>query len=105
MDVNHFDELKKCCPKGTQIVIVYRGSSKSGMARWFDVYVPNRNQVFGNALWRYTVTAGELGGFRYDRKREALRINGCGFSAADEICRELAKSLYGEYDALTYQEI
>lgn len=97
-DIEH---LKKFAPAGSCLVIVRRGVSDSGMRRWFDVY-----SVSKDARWpmlRLTFTASSILRVNYDRKREALYYNGCGFSAPDEIARDLGHALWGQ--PFEYQEL
>jgi hypothetical protein len=71
--------------------VLQRDRSRSGMARWLDVYV-----IRGGELRRLTWSVAAACGFTYDKRREAIRIGGCGFSAAQEIASSLTYALWGK---------
>lgn len=47
--------------------------SRSGMTRWIDLYVIRDNEPV-----RITRSAADVTGYTYDRRRDALKIEGCG---------------------------
>lgn len=54
--------------------------SQSGMARWYDAYI-----TIDGCIVRVTYSLAEMGNQKYDKKHEAIRVNGCGFSAPQHI--------------------
>jgi hypothetical protein len=99
--------LRKYIPLGPPLIIVFRGRSASGMARWYDVYgIPTcyigRDQ---HPLSRLTWSVARLTGIAYDKKREALKIKGCGFCAEDDIVEAIAIALGFERKDVTYQSV
>lgn len=68
---------------------IYRGSSASNMSRYYDVYAIMPD---GDPL-RLTGSIAEILHYRYDRRREAIRIDGYGFSATSEIMDDLRRNL------------
>lgn len=100
IDKNDIDHARKNLPKGTRLITCFRGRSASGMCRWYDVYAVGAD----GKLDRWTGTASAFVG-RYDNRREAIRINGAGFSGAQEIAQAFAYGLHGDIEAFEYQEI
>ncbi len=97
---NDLKHAKKNLPKGTRLIVCYRGRSASGMCRWYDVYAVGS----GGRLDRWTGTASNFCG-RYDNRREAIRVNGGGFNGAQEVAQAFAYGLYQDVKAFDYQEI
>lgn len=91
-------------PQGLALVILFRGRSTSGMARWFDVYAIDTDGA-DRPLLRLTWSVATLCGMKYDTKREAIRINGCGFSGAQDIAESVAVAFGLRTDDVKYQEI
>jgi len=93
-------------PKGLALVILFRGRSTSGMARWFDVYaIDTECPDNDRPLLRLTWSVATLCGMKYDTKREAIRINGCGFSGAQDIAESIAFAFKLQTSDVKYQEI
>jgi hypothetical protein len=82
------------------IICVWRGRSKSGMTRYYDFYFHD-----GEMLLRMTYSIAVALGYTYDRKQEALKIGGCGFSATDQITRDLAHAMFGAGLPFSHQDI
>lgn len=106
IDKTDTDFARKNCPVGSVLIIVFRRVSPSGLARWYDVYTastyPDKTSY---PLMRWTLTVAGMIDHSYDRKREAIRVNGCGFSAPDEICRAFGIALHNNVDAFAHQDI
>lgn len=77
---------------------VLRHRSRSGMARWLDVYAflpcPERGD---RAVEKYRLSylVANATGYAYDRRHEAIRVNGCGFDVGHDVVYSLSMALFG----------
>lgn len=99
------ETLHKLVGSGETIHVVLRGVSRSGMARWIDLYriVPRSDNSV--TVHRITPLVARACGLRYDARREALRVGGCGFDAGHAVVSHLAHTLFGRDDALHFEWI
>ena len=75
---------------GSTVWTVLRHVSPSGMTRWLDLYTIDSD---GEPI-RLTYQACILAGFRYDTKRNALKIEGCGTDMGFEAVYGLGRYLW-----------
>ena len=90
------EQLRRQVTKGATVYTVLRHVSRSGMSRLISCYVI----IDGEPRWLDGFIA-RAGLFTMDRKREALRVGGCGMDMGFHVVYELASLLYnGEGYAL-----
>jgi len=82
-------ELHYHLKPGDTVWSVWRGTSSSGMTRWFDFYVIRDNEPL-----RLTYLMCVAMGYRYDTKREALKTQGCGMDMAFDAVYTLGSSMW-----------
>ena len=82
-------ELKKLCKPGATVWTVLRHVSASGMTRWIDLYVIKKNEPM-RITWHVSQLVGT-----YDRKREALKVGGCGMDMGFHVVHNLSYALHG----------
>lgn len=92
--------LKETVKPGDTIYVILRNVSKSGMSRLIDLYLIKNSRPF-----RITWNAARTLQVPYDRRREALRIGGCGTDVAFEAVYNLGWALFNDTGALTHQWI
>lgn len=86
------DTFRRSLQDGDTLFFILHHVSKSGMARFFNVYAfPVRNGK--SSPYRLTWSTAEALGYTYDKRSESLRVNGYGFCAEDEITRDLGELL------------
>lgn len=83
-------QLERLCPPGTLVYTSLEGASRSGLTRWYNVRTVNNGEIV-----RLTGLVADLCGFAYDRRREAIKVNGCGFDGGFEIVHTLSYKLHG----------
>jgi hypothetical protein len=88
-------ELRKYMTPGTTVLTILRRVSASGMSRLIDIHV-----IVDNEPLRFTWTAARALGWIYDRKREALRVDGCGLDVGFSTVYNLSSLLHGDGYAL-----
>lgn len=81
--------LNKYLNVGDTVYTVMRHVSSSGMTRYIDLYVIKDNRPL-----RLTWSAATALGWTYDRKREALKVTGCGMDMGFHTVYSLARVLY-----------
>lgn len=81
-------ELRKYLRKGTIVYTCLRSVSASGMSRTMDVYVIKKNQPL-----RLTWTVARALDYTYDRRKEAMRVSGCGMDMGFHVVHSLACAL------------
>ena len=94
------DNLKRHYLKpGDTVYAILRHVSKSRMSRWVDLYCISAERL----PQRITLDAAKAlaRSSNYDRRREALRINGINFDVAHDAVNDLAWFLFGNSDSLT----
>ena len=83
------EELRALLPPGTTLHTVLRHTSRSGMYRVIDVYRLHD----GDRDW-LSYRIAKACGMRFDEKREAIGIGGCGMDMGFAIVSELSAMLY-----------
>lgn len=92
------ERLLEILEENDTLYTVLRSVSRSGMSRTLDVYAflpyPERGP---RAVEKYRLTwlVAKACGYRYDEKREAIRVNGCGFDAGHDVVYSLSMALFG----------
>lgn len=77
---------------GDTLYFILDHVSASGLARFYNVYAfPVRDGR--SEPHRLTWGVSNVLGYSYDRKSESIRVNGCGFSAENEITHDLVELL------------
>ena len=88
-----------------QILIKLEDVSKSGLTRWYNVYYVSENYELLRLSWDISEVYKEQGnGSQYDKRREALKVKGCGFSGAHKITSDLSYMLFFYEDKISYRE-
>jgi hypothetical protein len=90
--------LKESLKSGDTVYIILRQVSASGMSRCLDLYKIKDNQPL-----RLTWNAAKALGVTYDRRKEALRVGGCGMDMGFNTVYNLAWKLFGDGYALKHQ--
>lgn len=93
-------ELRELMEGHDQIVTIFRGRSQSGMTRWLDVYA-----LHNDDLYRLTWTISRAFGIDYDRRRDALKFSGCGYSMTTEVTYALSRLLGGDGYTIRAREL
>lgn len=88
-------ELRKYMKPGTTVLTILRRVSPSGMSRLIDVHV-----IVDNEPLHFTWTTAKALGWSYDRRHEALKVQGCGFDAGFDTVYHLSHLLHGDGYAL-----
>ncbi len=87
------------------LLIKYEGSSKSGLTRWYNVYYVSKHYELLRLTWAINEVYKEQGNSNsYDKKREAFKIKGCGFSGAHKIVDDLSYMLFSDSYEIAYRE-
>lgn len=92
-------ELAALCPRGATVWTVLRSVSSSGMSRKLDFYVMRDNEP-RRITWQMCKLG--IAGMRYDDKKEAATIGGCGMDMGFHAVYSLAARLYGTDDRGAY---
>lgn len=75
------DTLLHLLTEAKSLMTIWRGSSPSNMTRYYDVYaITDDAQPL-----RLTGYICDLFGYGYDRHRQAMKVQGYGFSATTDI--------------------
>jgi len=90
--------LKNYLRPGTTVYTVLRSVSASGMSRTLDIYV-----VINSEIVRITWRVAEALDARYDQKRQALRVSGCGMDMGWHCIYNLSHLILGNGYALKHQ--
>lgn len=99
--IEALENLTRWLERGQTLFITLRHRSESGMSRYYDVFIIEDKDLI-RITWA-ACAAGEYG-HSYDDRRDALRINGCGFSGAQEITEGIAHAVFNDGRALKYRE-
>ena len=91
-------ELRKYMTPGTTVLTILRRVSPSGMSRLIDIHV-----IVDNEPLRFTWTAARALGLTYDRRREALRIDGYGLDIGFDVTYRISCLLHGDGYALKHR--
>tara|TARA_R100000234_G_scaffold94794_1_gene63037 strand:- start:7 stop:384 length:378 start_codon:yes stop_codon:yes gene_type:complete len=87
------------------LLVKFEGSSKSGLTRWYNVYYVSEHYELLRLSWSISEVYKEQGnGNQYDKKREALKVKGCGFSGAHKIVDDLSYMLFTYSNKINYRE-
>jgi len=87
------------------LLIKFEDRSKSGLTRWYNIYYVSDNYELLRLTWAINEVYKDHGnGNRYDTRREAFKIKGCGFSGAHKICDDLSYMLYSYSNKINYRE-
>lgn len=92
------DQLKRYLKPGTTVYTILRHVASSGMTRWIDLYVFENNEP-RRLTWNACLSTG----YTYDRKREALKIGGCGMDMGFAVVYDLSKTVLGDATALNHR--
>lgn len=95
---NAVDSLRKALQRGAVIYTVLRSVSASGMSRTIDLYYVKDGQVV-----RITWSVAKILEATYDRKKEALRVQGCGMDVGFDVVYNLSYCLFGDGDSLGHR--
>ena len=88
------------------LIVKFEDMSKSGLTRWYNVYYVSEHNEILRLSWSISEVYKEHGnGNRYDQKREALKVKGCGFDGAHDIVYDLGRMLFNDGYALDYRRI
>ncbi len=90
--------LKESLHPGDTVYVILRHVSKSGMRRLIDLYTIKDGRPF-----RITWNAAKALELTYDRRQEALRINGCGTDVGFEAAYNLGWAVLDDPNALKHQ--
>ncbi|HWA08325.1 MAG TPA: hypothetical protein VG838_02545 [Opitutaceae bacterium] len=90
--------LKEWLKPGTVVYTVLRSVSTSGMSRTLDLYV-----VLHHEIVRITWSVAKALEWTYDRRKEALRINGCGMDMGYHTVHCLSRVILGDGYALKHR--
>jgi hypothetical protein len=82
-------KLRAMLPPGSTVHCVLRHVGRSGMARWIDLYL-----VEGDSTHWLSPLAAKAAGFTFDRKREAIKVGGCGMDMGFALVSTLSAYLY-----------
>jgi len=85
---------------GMTVYTVLRSVSASGMSRCLDLYY-----VAHHDINRITWSAAQVLEWTYDRRKEALRVNGCGMDMGYHAVHCLGRVLFGDGYALRHRRL
>lgn len=87
------------------LIVKFEDRSKSGLTRWYNVYYVSENYELLRLSWDISEVYKEQGnGSQYDKRREALKVKGCGFSGAHKIVDDLSYMLFTYSNKINYRE-
>jgi hypothetical protein len=84
------NELKERLKGVKTVFIQHMDTSKSGMTRWYSVYIATTKDSICNISW---IVARECD-LSFSDTRYGIKVNGCGFSGEHQICEDI-KSVTG----------
>jgi hypothetical protein len=88
------------------LIVKFEDRSKSGLTRWYNVYYVSEHNELLRLTWAINEVYKEHGnGNSYDKRREALKVKGCGFDGAHDIVYNLGRILFNDGYALDYRRI
>lgn len=90
--------LRENLRAGVTIYTVLRSVSKTGMSRCLDLYYVDHNEIN-----RITWSVAKILEWSYDRRKEALRVNGCGMDMGYHAVHCLGRVLFGDGYALCHR--
>ncbi len=83
-------DLRRTLKRGATVYTVLRHRSASGMMRVLDLYIFRRNEPV-----RLTWSVAKALGWTYDRKRDGLKVTGCGMDMGFHTVNVLSYALHG----------
>jgi len=83
------DDLLEMLPPGTTVHAVLRHVSRSGMTRWIDLYFIED----GHPHW-LSYRAAAVMDQTFDKRRECIKIGGCGMDMGFALVYNLSRALY-----------
>jgi len=87
------------------LLVKFEDISKSGLTRWYNVYYVSEHYELLRLSWSINEVYKEQGNSnQYDKKREALKVKGCGFSGAHKIVDDLSYMLFTYSNKINYRE-
>jgi hypothetical protein len=88
--------LREILKPGDTVTTILRHVSRSGMLRHVDVIIPAREEPWKSRgeVQRITYHVALAAEFRYDRKREAIAVQGCGMDVGFEVVYNLSRALF-----------
>lgn len=99
------ERLREFYPQGSTVYTVLRHRSRSGMQRTIGV-VSIKVAEDGAVMIRHpNVATAEACGFREDRQRDGVKVNGCGMDMGWHVAHTIAEVCYGDFRALKHQWI
>lgn len=84
--------LKEWVKPGDKLYTVLKHVSRSGMLRVIDVKKPD-----GDSIMHLGFNVAEAVGYSWDRKKEGMRVGGCGMDMGFSVVNSLSYALYPEY--------
>ena len=108
--LNELKETIENMPRGKYqnkptLIVKFEDRSKSGLTRWYNIYYVSEHNELLRLTWAINEVYKEQGnGNQYDKKREALKVKGCGFSGAHKIASDLSYMLFSDDDKIAYRE-
>jgi hypothetical protein len=90
--------LRTALKPGTTVYTILRHVSATGMCRWIDLYVIECNRPL-----RITWSVAQALEASYDRKREALKVEGAGMDMGFDTVYSLGMVLFLDGNALQHQ--
>ena len=90
--------LRKRLRAGLTIYTCLRSVSSSGMSRTLDLYYVEKGEIV-----RITWSAAKALRWNYDRRKEALRVQGCGMDMGFHTVYTLSYYLFGNSRALRHR--
>lgn len=84
-------KLRDWLKPGDTVFTLVRSVSASGMSRTMDLYVIREGEPL-----RVTWSVCDACGFTYDRKREALKVSGCGMDMGFHVVYSLSRVLFAD---------
>lgn len=91
-------KLRSRLKPGTTIYTVLRHVSDTGMSRLIDLYYVEEGEI-RRITWSTAIALERT----YDRRKEALRINGCGMDMGFDTVDSLARVIHRDSQALTHR--
>lgn len=87
------------------LLIKLEDISKSGLTRWYNIYYVSNNYELCRLSYPINKVYMEQGNSNsYDKKRDALKVKGCGFSGAHKIVDDISYMLYSYSNKINYRE-
>jgi len=88
---------------GDELVTVLRHVSASGMSRDIDVYKFYYDRQNKRVQWLWlSYLAAKATGFRFNEKKEAVTIGGCGMDMGFHLVYSIGRTLFPKGGALKY---